>query len=111
MRKIIVTIGAALAIGLLAVTFAPSLPASGSPGDRGEGMAHRVGSNWEDDWFEDIMSFVSDWFGDFDSGDELDRAMPTAVVNGINIDKPGHPITGSGSAGGGRDDVSGFSLT
>jgi hypothetical protein len=33
-----------------------------------------------------------------------------SVFDGINIDKPGRPIIGGGSTGGGIDDVSGFNV-
>jgi hypothetical protein len=93
---------------LTAAAVEPDLDADGVGDETQDPDGGGLGTNWEDNWFEDFMSFVSDWFEDFGSGDELDRTMPTAVVDGINIDKPGRPIGGSGNAGGGRDDVSGF---
>ena len=95
---------------LTAAAVEPDVDADGVGDETQDPDGGGLGTDWEDNWFEDFMSFVGDWFEDFESGDELDQTMPTAVVDGINIDKPGRPQVGTGSQGGGRDDVSGFNL-
>jgi hypothetical protein len=46
-----------------------------------------------------------------ESPDASSAGRLQTLFDGINIDKPGRPMIGLGSQGGGRDDVSGFSTS
>jgi hypothetical protein len=82
MRRVIGTIGATLAIAAFIATGVGSASHEASVPGGGKSFVGPA----DDPFFVDLGS----------------------VFDGINIDKPGRPMTGLGNQGGGQDDVSGF---